>query len=1008
MKTKLLKLICCLTLLLTLLNIKPQANNDINATIKSNLLQMISGSQQLNQNPELAKKIRYIHSEAQKVNKIDIVDNEFSTLPLLKDNQINDINTNNTFINIYKLALAFNTYTNTIIQTDDKQKLHPDLYQNEAVKNKIISLMENIYEKHLKDKTKTYTGNWYFWEISLPQNISKTIILMENHLSNELIQKYIKFMDENLRAGLKDNTITGNIVLDSKYHTGANLMDISLNRILQGAITKNNDRIVDAVKKLQTALVKIDPNNIVNNNVDGVYADNSFIQHLSVAYSGSYGKVFIDKIIQSLFILKNTNADIKPQSFQFIFDLYEKTFLPIIYEGYVLENVKGRAVSRTATGYSDGLVFLESLAVFSEILNDATLKQKAQQYAKYLDSKIPTYAARNFNNLSTFDIINNIKQDQAIKATYIPQKHYAFNLMDRNVATHDDYLFTISRSSNRISKYEYMSKENTKPWLQGDGMHYLYLKGEKHDIHYGNAYFNTIDALELPGTIKTSEERIDPVTLLGANFNFDSHKEKRNEFLFFPRATNTISSSIALENTTFASMQLGDDEGYIESLNPNSIYLPKEFKTYKNVEGNKSWLMLDGEIVVLNSNITHPNKQFTITNTIDNRKFNEKDKIFITTFKDNVSTEVDNNTKSTTPLVTTNIDKVSLTTGGRGKIGYYFFDSPTVSITNEIRKGNNTTVRPIGNATNQYTNQYFKMQVDQTNTPNLAYVILPNKDKAFVEKYKPSFKLLRNDQVHHLKKGNVEYISFFAQDTASIFKPQQPVIIINEQVDDNTFVLKINDSTLTQKNLKIELICEPHEQFVVTNSDTDATIKNNVLNIATEKNTGKTYTVAIKKVKKIVLNNDKVTLSTHSDNIPENTQLAITKISDVHADLKNLDLETFDIKLMHNNVEIQPKHNVEIKIPLTKERKFVGVYYISNGKSQKIPHTVENDIVTFETNHFSIYALAYQKATITPKQNDTKQNVDTSNQNNNLHIILLLSAIVLLIKLKTSNKKEIY
>ena len=45
--------------------------------------------------------------------------------------------------------------------------------------------------------------------------------------------------------------------------------------------------------------------------------------------------------------------------------------------------------------------------------------------------------------------------------------------MDRNVHRRPGYAFALSRSSARISKYEYMSGENLMPWFQGDGAYYL-------------------------------------------------------------------------------------------------------------------------------------------------------------------------------------------------------------------------------------------------------------------------------------------------------------------------------------------------------------------------------------------------------------------------------------------------------------------------------------------------------------------------------------------------------
>src|SRR5690606_20857230 len=54
----------------------------------------------------------------------------------------------------------------------------------------------------------------------------------------------------------------------------------------------------------------------------------------------------------------------------------------------------------------------------------------------------------------------------------------AFNAMDKNVHLRPGYAFALARSSDRISKYEYMNNENLRPWFQGDGTYYVYLSGQ--------------------------------------------------------------------------------------------------------------------------------------------------------------------------------------------------------------------------------------------------------------------------------------------------------------------------------------------------------------------------------------------------------------------------------------------------------------------------------------------------------------------------------------------------
>lgn len=189
---KLISVLSTCVLSFSLINIKPIKANDDFSTIKDNLTSMITGKGVTTSSEQFTKKIKYIHDEANKVK--DSV--EKTPITNAKDNTISDSNLNTTFINLYKLALAYKTE-----YKDDKEK--KSLYQKPEILQKIKTTLSDIYTKYLSDKSKTYTGNWYFWEISMPQNISKILILLENELDSELVQKYLKFMDESLRAGKK-------------------------------------------------------------------------------------------------------------------------------------------------------------------------------------------------------------------------------------------------------------------------------------------------------------------------------------------------------------------------------------------------------------------------------------------------------------------------------------------------------------------------------------------------------------------------------------------------------------------------------------------------------------------------------------------------------------------------------------------------------------------------------------------------------------------------------------
>src|SRR5690625_471653 len=81
-------------------------------------------------------------------------------------------------------------------------------------------------------------------------------------------------MDAYLRNG-ED----GDVDLGSRFHTGANLADITTNRILQGALLGDDARITKAISDQATVLSTIDPYDLQHGVTDGYYADGSFIQH---------------------------------------------------------------------------------------------------------------------------------------------------------------------------------------------------------------------------------------------------------------------------------------------------------------------------------------------------------------------------------------------------------------------------------------------------------------------------------------------------------------------------------------------------------------------------------------------------------------------------------------------------------------------------------------------------------------------------------------------------------
>src|SRR5690625_6642290 len=114
---------------------------------------------------------------------------------------------------------------------------------------------------------------WYNWEIGIPTHVSRTLALLADEVAAadpDLVQDYVQSMDAYLREG-KD----GDVDLDSRFHTGANLADITTNRIVQGAVLGDTDRVSKAISDQLTDYQISDPYHLQHGVTDGFYADGS-------------------------------------------------------------------------------------------------------------------------------------------------------------------------------------------------------------------------------------------------------------------------------------------------------------------------------------------------------------------------------------------------------------------------------------------------------------------------------------------------------------------------------------------------------------------------------------------------------------------------------------------------------------------------------------------------------------------------------------------------------------
>lgn len=822
--------------------------NDLNQ-LKVNFKEYLVGNESLNTNPSLASKINSVHKTAN--DRLGaFLPSEERGQSLFKGTILGEDpkNLSNSFLYLYQMALAAKTYK-------DPSQAGYNFYENKELINKVIDGLDWIYANYFADQEKGYYGNWYEWEIGAPINVTKILLLLEDEIrasKPELIDNYVKSMDLYLRNG-KD----GDIDLTARQHTGANLADIATNRIIQGAITGDGQRVSKAVANILTVFQTIDPNHIVNGNTDGFYEDGSFIQHHRVAYTGSYGKVLLNRIMQTMNILNGSSYNPEEILVPTVQNWLYQGFSPVIFEGYMMEIVKGRAVSRTGTGYQDVTSIVEAMLDLSNKLNEEDSK-RLKSYIKYIaqTSKggINPNSFTSYNAIITF---NNIMADSQIEAkdAIAEENHYAFNLMDKTVHLRDSYAFAFSRSSDRISKYEYMSGENLKPWFQGDGAYYLYLSGRDQTKSFGADYLAAVDPYKLPGTTVPVEERKTiPELYDGKLFyentnhplNFYASSVSQNDYVYFPVGTNHYSGGVKLGKYGVSGIQLGDEIGYRDK---QAGLLPEDFVAYKNANANKSAFMFDDEIVLLGSGIQDQLGREVIS-TIDNRMFDKNE-------TSSVAGETYENVKLANPANGQyDLKWIHFNTNGEGtKVGYYFPELSNIQVsTNTVTE----SLRKIrtGNPDTKVTKNFFTLGMDHGENPQnakYAYVILPNFGENETEQYakNPGVEILANtEDVHAVEqtKLGLKGFNFFGDKkrTVSNVTSYNPVSILVKK-DGDTVTVAVSDPTFSLEKMKLE-VALPKPVVVESGEGVKVSVssKKALIHIDSKNSNGKSFEIKLK------------------------------------------------------------------------------------------------------------------------------------------------------------------
>ncbi|MBQ3005140.1 MAG: hypothetical protein IJD88_04340, partial [Clostridia bacterium] len=148
---------------------------------------------------------------------------------------------------------------------------------------------------------------------------------------------------------------------------------------------------------------------------------------------------------------------------------------------------------------------------------------------------------------------------------------------------------------------------------------------------------------------------------------------------------------------------------------------------------------------------------------------------------------------------------------------------------------------------------------------------------------------------------------------------------------------------------------------------------------------GNTYTEVISKLSLVEDEKTKVGLVLQEDDYNGEVSVLVEEIYDtkvtelLNKELKVSKSKSYDIKLLVDGVEVQPKGKVTVRIPLAEgfDANNTQVYYVNveNGSIENMNAKYIDGYLVFETNHFSNYTLVEtEKTTVNGNENDDQNN----------------------------------
>ncbi|MEV0318375.1 polysaccharide lyase 8 family protein [Streptomyces sp. NPDC050658] len=614
------------------------------------------------------------------------------------------------------------------------------------------------------------SGNWWFWEIGAPRALMDTCVLLRAQLPAADLSAYVatvaKFCPDPDR---RTNSPT-------LSETGANRADKAVIVALRGLLARDaatlklaRDGLSDVRDKGRNSLFTYVTSG------DGFYEDGSFVQHGSVAYTGTYGSVLLGSAGQLIALLADSEWAVTDPKTSVLYDAVDRTFSPVLFDGLMMDALRGRAISREkAPDHQDGAATVSHILQLASGAPDAY----AERWRALAKGWITRNRATPYLGLVGIPALARAKavlDDTGTPATDRLTGHFSFADMDRVVHRRSSWALTLSLSSKRIAAYEAGNGENLHGWYTGDGMAYLYAADDL--SQFGDGFWPTVDPYRLPGTTVDTRPRSD----IGSGGGTGTYRPK-----------NAVAGGAVLDGRYgAAAMELLADGSTLRA--------------------KKAWFFLDNAVVALGSGITASEGR-TIETVVENRGLHAEGTPRLTVD----GRRQPSRTGWSAPLPDAHWAHLE------GTGGYVFPDTPGAGAqgprVHALREERTGTWRAIntgadtGGSTTPVTRRYLTLWLDHGTSPadsSYAYVLLPGASAAATAAWSRSrpVRIVANDataQAVEARREGLVAAHFWQAGTAAGITASGPGTVLVRRRDDGISVA-VADPGRTGTNLTVEL-----------------------------------------------------------------------------------------------------------------------------------------------------------------------------------------------------------